>query len=308
MRAKKMAMELPSRFLPEAALWVDELRARNLSPYTIELACRALRQLDLFLDVRGVTKGCCKVSKADLAAWIKSRLQAGKSPAYTENAASPVAAFYHWLNKRGHIFEDPSEGLARPPVIRRLQTVPTEGEIGCLLASIPLRGPINIRDKAIIETAYATGLRLSELAGLDLDSVDLENATVRVIGKGLRERAVPLTQAAVMMIRLYLSGARTELLRGRKDQPALWLNFRGGHRVGAQGIQMMVNLRGKEAGLQLTPHCLRRAFATHLLNHGAGPADLKLLLGHATYKHLKYYLRYAPEALRSQHRKSNLGR
>ncbi len=307
-RDAKSLPEPLARFRPQADSWFDHMRARNLSPLTIIQAGVALSSFGRFLESRNVARGCCAVSKSDLEAWFASRVQAGHAPSFVEGMIGPVIRFFTWLEKRGEIFQNPAAGLQLPRFHRRMQPVPSEAEVNRLLDSIPLRSSLGIRDRAILETAYASGLRRAELAGMNVDSVDLHHGTVRVIGKGSRERVVPLTKTAVKILTLYLGGPREKFLRGRGACSALWLSFNEGERMTRAGLHEMVCLRARDVGLNLSMQSLRRAFATHLLHHGASPMDLKLFLGHATFKHLKHYLRYAPQELQAIHGKSRPGR
>ena len=306
--ALEKSREEEARLTSEARPWLDELTARNLSPGTVGHARKALLKLEKFLKARGTRAGYRDVQAADLEAWMDSMRRGGQLPATIDSAIGPVIRFYRWLERHSLIFENPVRNLSAPRYVRRMQPVPSETDMGRLLASIPLRSAINIRDRAILETAYAAGLRIGELRKLDLHSVDLDHGTVRTLGKGARERVVPLTKAAVAVIRLYLAESRPKLLRGRKNEPGLWLAFKGRRRIGAKALHKIIRDRAADAGLRMSMQSIRRAFATHLLNHGASPWDLKLFLGHATFRHLKHYLRYAPEELRKVHQRSRVGR
>lgn len=308
MRSKKSTRELRERVNAEAQAWFDDLAARNRSPGTVIHERNALVKLLKFLDARGGPHRLRDVRAADLEVWMASMFKAKQSLCTIQHAIEPVQRFYRWLEKRGLIFENQSLGVAVARFFRPMQFVPTEAQMGKLLIGIPTNAVLDLRDRALLETVYASGLRLAELSGLNVESVDLSQGTARVIGKGGYERVMPLTRAAVESLRLYLTKSRPVLLRGKDNEPALWIAHAGGRRIGHGGLHTLIKSRAAAEGIDMSMHSIRRAFATHLLHHGASPMDLKLFLGHATFKHLKYYLRYAPMELIQIHRKSRLGR
>lgn len=173
---------------------------------------------------------------------------------------------------------------------------------------MPNDTPLGIRNRAIFETAYGSGLRVRELSGLDVDSVDLSLGTIRVLGKGNRERVSPMTRAATESIRHYLAETRPPAMQGRVEHGKLWVTLDKGRPLSAATIGEVLRQAGRKLSIPTSGQYVRRAFATHLLRHGASPIELKMLLGHATFRHLRHYLRGAPEHLREVHRKSRLGR
>lgn len=308
MLAKKSVRELRERVNAEAQPWLDDLAARNCSPGTIIHERNALTKLMRFLDSEGGPRRLRDVRSVDLEAWMTSMFEAKYSLYTIQHAIEPVQRYYRWLEKRGLIFENQSHGVEMPRFFRPMQFVPTEAQMGKLLTGIPTNAVLDLRDRALLETVYASGLRLSELSGLNVESVDLAQGTVRVIGKGGRERVMPLTRAASEALRQYLTKSRPVLLRGKENEPALWIAHAGGRRIGHGGLHNLLKSRAAAEGISMSMHAIRRAFATHLLHHGASPMDLKLFLGHATFKHLKHYLRYAPTELVKIHQRSRLGR
>jgi integrase/recombinase XerD len=165
---------------------------------------------------------------------------------------------------------------------------------------------VGVRDRAILETAYATALRRQELASLRITDVDLLQRTIRVVGKGSQERVVPLTKEATTWLRCYLDSSRG-MLWGKQTTDALWLNRRGRPLAG-YSLAIMIQKRTRACGLpEVTPHTLRRACATHMLSNGAHPADLQQLLGHSSLKHLSQYLRLGFRELQTTHAKSRPG-
>ena len=186
--------------------------------------------------------------------------------------------------------------------------VPSVADLRRLLAAPNAAAPFGVRDRALLETAYATGARREELVTLDATAVDLVNATVRVVGKGRRERVLPLTRPAVAWLNRYTTRARPVLLKGKLDEPALWIDLHAG-RLSPHGLDVLVKKHAAAAKLRgVTPHTLRRACATHLLQGGAHPVFVQQLLGHATLRHLAHYLRMTIAELKATHARSKPGR
>lgn len=307
MRANYPLHGPPLRLVAEAKPWLDNLKARNLSPNTIKCSEKALRQLARYLLAQNQSQSCRDIRSDNLEGWLRSLFESKLKIASIHSAWNPVRLYCQWLVERGLIFDNPTRGLTLPRYYRPLQPVPTEAQMRLLLESVPTKRATGMRDLAILEVAYASGLRKHELAGLDLDSVDLVHRTVRTIGKGKRERVVPLTKAAVEAVQAYIKAARPRLLGMKKDHPALWLERIAGCRLSLCGIEKSITFRARAVGLHITARSIRRAVATHLLQHGATPIELKFFLGHTTFRHLRHYLRYSPEELRKIHRNSRLG-
>jgi site-specific recombinase XerD len=247
------------------------------------------------------------VTASDLAAWRAERTGAGLAPASLSVYIRAVRGWFHWLYRRGEIFFDAAAELRPPRVARCRLGVPSVAEIRTLLDDVEVDCGEGIRDRAILETAYATGLRRNELASLRTTDVDLSQRTLRVVGKGSRERVVPITGAAAMWLRRYLEAGRSKC-SGIQATDALWLNRRG-RPLAAASLARIIGLRARASGLRhVTPHTLRRACATHMLSNGAHPADLQQLLGHSSFQHLSHYLQLGFRELQATHAASRPGR
>jgi integrase/recombinase XerD len=282
------------------------MKDQGHSPKTQQVYGQVLGMLDRFVEKRGRTRPT-DVTGTDLEAWWAELIGRGLCPATLCVYLRAVRGWFRWLRNAGGIFLDPSAGLRAPRNPKILPRVPAAGEVKQLLESIDTTGTEGVRDRAILETLYATALRREEIARLKTSDVDLEGASVRVLGKGDRERVVPLTRVAVSWLNQYLQSARGSLLQGRESPEQLWLNLRGRPLTG-YSLALIVKRRALAAGLAaLTPHSLRRACATHLLANGAHPAELQLLLGHATLKHLSQYLRLGFRELQAAHARSRPG-
>jgi integrase/recombinase XerD len=219
-----------------------------------------------------------------------------------------VKRFYRWLKQTHRLFFNPAAGLVIPRRERPLPQVPTEEEIARVLAQPDLSKLWGLRDRAMLEVLYSTGARRAELARLTLDDVDLGNGTVRLFGKGKKERIVPVGRMAVHWLRRYLAEARPQQA-GKHAGNALWLGKRR-KGIGPQMVAVNLRLYARKAGLSpafFSPHAFRRACATHMLRHGAHPMMLHQLLGHSSLKTLRPYLRLTIQDLIETHHHSVVG-
>ncbi|MDR2787733.1 MAG: site-specific tyrosine recombinase XerD [Candidatus Accumulibacter sp.] len=215
---------------------------------------------------------------------------------------STLRRFYRYLLAHGRIARDPTLKIAMPVKPARLPKVLSERDVEALLTAPPVAAPLGLRDRAMLETLYATGLRVSELVGLKLHEVSFDMNVVRVFGKGDKERLVPLGEQAVDWLRRYLDEARPGLLGSRRSD-ALFVTSRASGMT-RQAFWQLVKRYALSAGIapeRLSPHVLRHAFATHLLNHGADLRVVQLLLGHADISTTQIYTHVARERLKTLH-------
>ena len=215
---------------------------------------------------------------------------------------STLRRFYRWQVGRGRLVSDPTLKLANPSLPSRLPKVMSEKQVESLLDAPDLDTPLGLRDRAMLETIYATGLRVSELVNLKLHEVGLADGVLRALGKGSKERLVPLGQLAIDWITRYLHEARPDILHGQQSD-ALFVTARGGAMT-RQAFWQLIKRYALVAGIdpaKLSPHVLRHAFATHLLNHGADLRVVQLLLGHADISTTQIYTHVARERLKSLH-------
>jgi integrase/recombinase XerD len=242
-----------------------------------------------------------KADDLSLARYVAQVSQARRASSQAR-AISTLRRFYRHLLAHGRIGRDPTLKIAMPLKPARLPKVLSERDVETLLAAPPVDAPLGLRDRAMLETLYATGLRVSELVGLKLHEVSFEMNIVRVLGKGDKERLVPLGEQAIDWLRRYLEEARPELLGGRRSD-MLFVTGRGGGMT-RQAFWQIVKRYALSAGIapeRLSPHVLRRAFATHLLNHGADLRVVQLLLGHADISTTQIYTHVARERLKKLH-------
>ena len=215
---------------------------------------------------------------------------------------STLRRFYRWQVGRGHIAVDPTLKLANPSRPSRLPKTMSEKQVEQLLAGPDLDTSLGLRDRAMLETLYATGLRVSELVGLRVHEVSLADGVLRAFGKGSKERLVPLGQIAIDWLVRYLNEARSEILK-EQHSDALFVTGRGGPMT-RQAFWQLIKRYALLAGIapeKLSPHVLRHAFATHLLNHGADLRVVQLLLGHADISTTQIYTHVARERLKTLH-------
>jgi integrase/recombinase XerD len=230
--------------------------------------------------------------------YLKERRYASATVA---RKVAALKSFFHFLLRTGAISEDPSEDLDSPKVKKQLPQTLSPDEVDRLLAlpSDSGRTPKALRDTALLELLYATGMRVSEIAQLTVEDVDLEGGTVRCVGKGSKERVMPLYPKAVEAVSDYLDHGRSALLGDNPEERTLFLNPRG-ERLTRQGLWLIIKGYARELDLddQVTPHTLRHSFATHMLNGGAGLREVQRLLGHANISTTQIYTHVSRDRLR----------
>ncbi len=276
-------------------LWLQE----GLSTNTLDAYRRDLEGLDRWFAQRG--GALISASRADLLEYLSSNVSKGARPRTTARLLSSLRRFYGYLVREEKIKTDPTALIDSPKLGRPLPKSLSEEQVEKLLESPDVTKPLGLRDRAMLETLYATGLRVSELVGLTLSQVSLTQGVVRVIGKGDKERLVPLGEEAIAWINRYLAAGRPKLVRGRSTD-ALFTTTRGGPMT-RQAYWHNLKLHTRKAGIQtrMSPHTLRHAFATHLLNHGADLRVVQMLLGHADLSTTQIYTHVAQARLKTLH-------
>jgi integrase/recombinase XerD len=220
------------------------------------------------------------------------------SSATIHRKAACLRSFYKHLRRDELIGDDPTASLAAPRRSKKLPHVLNQQEVKRLLEAPRGSEPTALRDRAILEVMYACGLRASEVIGLEMTDIDMEEGFVKARGKGSKERMVPLGKHAIMAIRAYIRGGRQELLHGR-EEPRLFLNFRGGP-LTRQGLYKIVQRHARAVGLdgKMSPHTLRHSFATHLLSNGCDLRAVQEMLGHADIATTQMYTHLSGERLK----------
>ncbi|MFA5891646.1 MAG: tyrosine recombinase [Actinomycetota bacterium] len=268
------------------------------SPNTVAAYRRDLSQFFEFCARLGVSS--LDASTTDIRRFLAQRGTLGDARSTVARKASAVRSFYRFLVLRSKDREDnPALLVASPKRPRRLPRVVKASQVSALLELPPGDDPYGCRDRAILELLYGSGMRVGELVGLNVDSVDFGRRQVCVLGKGRKERMVPLGEPAADAVHVYLDEARGQLVREQSPNDALFYNRRG-KRMGQRDVRAMVTKYVSEAipGGKVSPHTFRHAFATHLLDGGADLRSVQELLGHVDLKTTQIYTHVSRERLR----------
>lgn len=274
-------------------LWSED----GLAPRTLDAYRQDLQGLARWLGGRG--RHLEDAGRADLSGYL------GAQPVSTRSMARRQTAFrryYAWVGRQHPGFEDPTLLLQRPRLPRSLPKALAEREVEALLSAPDVSTPLGLRDRAMLELMYASGLRVSELVNLPIAGLNTRQGVLRVTGKGDKDRLVPIGEMALDWIARYLAQARPDLARGRQP-PALFLSNRAAA-MSRQMFWILVKRYALQVGIharRISPHVLRHSFATHLLNHGADLRALQMLLGHSALSTTQIYTLVAREGLKRLH-------
>lgn len=287
--------ELIDQFIE--TVWLE----KGLSQHTLSAYRNDLVQLDKWLVEQGGSI-LMLASREELTGYLRYRNEQQHSPRSVGRAISAWKRFYRYLRREKYIEIDPTALLDRPRTPSSLPGTITETEVEKLLNAPDVDSYLGLRDRAMLEVLYASGLRVSELVGLTLDQLSMTMGAVRIIGKGDKERIVPLGEEALSWIVRYQKHARAELLGLKKQSDAVFLSRRG-TAMTRQNFWYVIKRYALTAGINkpLTPHTLRHAFATHLLNHGADLRVVQLLLGHSDISTTQIYTHVAQARLQALH-------
>ena len=276
-------------------IWLESgLSANTLAAYRTDLLA-----FQIWLAKKGLTLE--QVTRADLLAYLAANVRSGLSPRSSARHLSTLRRFYRYLLIQGRTQADPTADVRSPVIGRPLPKNISEQGVEKLLSTPPRDTALGSRDRAMLETIYASGLRVSELVGLTLNELDLTTGLVRVVGKGGRERIVPLGEEASESLREYLGQARSDILKAQLTD-AVFVTRRGGPMT-RQAFWQLIKRYAQQAGIgaEFSPHSLRHAFATHLLNHGADLRTVQMLLGHTDLSTTQIYTHVARARLQSLH-------
>ncbi|WP_303291360.1 site-specific tyrosine recombinase XerD [Marinobacter sp. SS5-14b] len=279
------------------AIWLEDgLGEKTRMAYASDLS-----RLSGWLEQQPASPTLRLARRTDLLAWMSGGLAEGLKASTAARRLSGVRRFYRFLLREGSIAEDPTLKIDGPRLPRRLPDTLTEQDVEQLLAEPDPEVPLELRDRAMLEILYGCGLRVTELTSLGVDQVNLRQGVVRISGKGDKERLVPLGEEAVDWLLRYMKDARGELLKG-KASDALF----PGNRASAMTRQTFwhrIKLYAARSGIRkhLSPHTLRHAFATHLLNHGADLRVVQMLLGHSDLSTTQIYTHVARQRLQELH-------
>lgn len=275
---------------------VHLVAVRGLSRRTVEAYGRDLGALEAWLTKEG-RGSLASIREDDVQSWLRGARLSGAAASTRSRRLSAIKAFVRYLREEGRLSEDPLLRVHAPRQRRPLPKTLSENEVEALLAAPDLAKPRGQRDRAMLEVLYATGLRVSELVDLRTGQLELRRGLVRVLGKGRKERIVPLGTAAIQALGDYMGGARAALgAAGDVVFPG-----RGGRPMTRQAFWARLRRLALDAGLdprRLSPHVLRHSFATHLVEHGADLRSVQTLLGHSDISTTEIYTHVARERLR----------
>ncbi len=276
--------------------WLEQ----GLSQHTLTAYETDLRGFAAWLALR--EKALLRASRADILSFLAEKMSEGKQARSLARMLSAARRFYAWLLAQGETHADPTLDIPPPGMGRPLPKSLSESDVEALVTAPPIDTMLGLRDRAMLETLYATGLRVSELINLSLGQMSLSSGVARVLGKGRKERLVPLGEEAVYWIERYLAEARPALLEGLGESAALFVTRRGAGMT-RQMFWILIKRYAAQVGLttELSPHTLRHAFATHLLNHGADLRVVQMLLGHADLSSTQIYTHVARARLKALH-------
>jgi integrase/recombinase XerD len=276
-------------------LWLEDGLSRN----TLDAYRQDLTQWGLWLASRN--GDLVQADEKDLKNYLAHLFAKQAKPRTSSRALSSLKRFYQYLVREQLINTDPTLNIDSPKIPRSLPKTLTEADVETLLAAPDADTLLGLRDRAMLETLYASGLRVSELVELKLNETNLDMGVVRVMGKGSKERLVPLGEEAVDWLKQYLSEARQHILSGQLSD-AVFVTARGGAMT-RQSFWHLIKRYALASGISqaISPHTLRHAFATHLINHGADLRVVQLLLGHADITTTQIYTHVARERLKKLH-------
>jgi len=279
------------------AIWAE----RGLSENTLSSYRYDLTRLAEHLAAHG--RDLIGAGREDVLQFLAIQVQAGRSPRSISRYLSGFRQFYRWLLREGRLQRDPTALIESPRLGRGLPKALSEQQVEALLEAPDPASPLGLRDRTMLELMYATGLRVSELVQLELGSLGINQGVVRVVGKGGKERLVPLGEESLAWLQRYLETARPQLMK-RGECPRVFVtNRRKG--MSRQAFWHAIRKYAVAAGISqpVSPHMLRHSFATHLLNHGADLRVVQLLLGHSDLSTTQIYTHVAREGLKRLHSK-----
>lgn len=277
------------------SLWSEHgLSSATLSAYRSDLEGAAA-----YLNAQG--EALDRASRANLLGFLAERVSQGAKPRTTARLLSSLRRFYRWQIRQGVRDDDPSADIEPPRLGQPLPGALTEQQVERLLEAPDTQDPLGMRDRCLLEVLYATGLRVSELVSLPINAVNTRQGLVRVLGKGDRERLVPLGEEALEWLQAYMADARPQLI-GRRPAEMVFVTRRG-EGLTRQAFWHRVKHHARTAGIEqhISPHTLRHSFATHLLNHGADLRAVQMLLGHADLSTTQIYTHVARQRLQRLH-------
>ena len=275
---------------------------KKVSNNTLQSYRRDLKQFEKYISENG--KDYSKVTDEEIKTYIKYMQEIGKKPSTISRGLASIRSFYQYEVKNKKIENDPTEGIQSPKIEKRVPSVLTSNEVALLLEQpkdVDLKG---IRDKAMLEFAYATGMRVTEIISLNIDDINLEQGYARCTN-GKRTRTIPLGNMSLKALKEYVLNARNIMIKDENEK-ALFVNVNG-QRLTRQGFWKIIKYYKEQAHIEkdITPHVLRHSFATHLLQNGADLKSIQTMLGHSDILSTQIYMQFQDETIKNIYRKAH---
>ncbi|RJQ54385.1 MAG: site-specific tyrosine recombinase XerD [Actinobacteria bacterium] len=276
---------------------------RGLSPHTLAAYTHDLNDYAEYLNAKGLAVPD-QVKREHITSYLETQWAKGFAPATIARRVAAIKTFHKFLAREGLSSGLPTELLPTPKKPLRIPDVLSLSQMTELLEQPFGTEPLGLRDRALFEVLYGCGLRVSEVLGLDTEDIDLKRGLLRCLGKGSKERVVPIGAAAAEALLAYVEGGRRELLRGKHAEPAVFLNGRGG-RLSRKGAWKILHRYAARAGVDAHPHTLRHSFATHLLEGGADLRAVQEMLGHSDISTTQIYTHVSKKRLKEVYKKAH---
>ena len=275
---------------------------KKVSNNTLQSYRRDLKQFEKYIAENG--KDYSKVTDEEIKTYIKYMQEIGKKPSTISRGLASIRSFYQYEVKNKKVENDPTEGIQSPKIEKRVPSVLTSNEVALLLEQpkdVDLKG---IRDKAMLEFAYATGMRVTEIISLNLDDINLEQGYARCTN-GKRTRTIPLGNMSLKALKEYILNARNIMIKDENEK-ALFVNVNG-QRLTRQGFWKIIKYYKEQAHIEkdITPHVLRHSFATHLLQNGADLKSIQTMLGHSDILSTQIYMQFQDETIKNIYKKAH---
>ena len=275
---------------------------KKASNNTLQSYKRDIKQYENYLNLNG--KEYSKVTNKDMSEYIEHLKEIGKKPSTISRNIASIRSFYQYEVKNKNIKEDPTEGIQSPKVEKRVPSILTSNEVSLLLEQPKDSDLKGIRDKAMLEFAYATGMRVTEIISLNVEDVNLEEGYV-LCKNGSKNRTIPIGNLSLKALKEYVNNARNVLIKNEETK-ALFVNVNGS-RLTRQGFWKIIKYYKEQAHIakEITPHVLRHSFATHLLQNGADLKSIQAMLGHSDILSTQVYMQFQDDSLKDIYRKAH---
>ena len=275
---------------------------KKASNNTLQSYKRDIKQFENYLEQK--QKDYIEITSEEMKEYIEHLQEIGKKPSTISRNIASIRSFYQYEVKNKNLKEDPTEGIQSPKVEKRVPSILTSNEVSLLLDQPKGTDLKGIRDKAMLEFAYATGMRVTEIISLNVEDIDLDKGYV-VCKTGNKQRSIPLGNISLQALKEYMNSARNVLIK-KDDTKALFVNINGS-RLTRQGFWKIIKYYKEQAHISkdITPHVLRHSFATHLLQNGADLKSIQAMLGHSDILSTQVYMQFQDDSLKDIYRKAH---